>query len=515
MGSYLLGIDKGTSVTKAVLFDLDGNELAVAQAPIHTLAPRPAWQEEDPQEAWTTLKQVIRQSTHAIDPLEIVGIGACGYMGSAWLVDGQGHETRNGILWTDRRAAAMVEGWAADGTTTAVFDIGGNALLAGMTLVLIAWLKAHERAILDRSHYVLCSKDWVRLKLTGQIATDDTDLGWMPGDPRRRTYAEKIFTLLGVDEYRRLFPEVLPSDAVAGTLLPAVAAELGMRADTPVVVGMGDACCGHYAAGALDEGQACTILGTSLINGLTTSTPVFEPRPLGVLFTLIGDKWIRILPNTGGGSINLRWFLDALCAPYLQRAQAQKVSVYELLDADVQQTPVGASGVIYHPYINPAGVIAPFYNLSACANFFGLRLHNTLPDMLRAVYEGVGMAILDCYSAIPIPVQSLRLTGGGARSSVWCQIVADCVDKVCEVPDGEESTAKGAAMLAGVGAGVYRDYRAAAARAVRIERTYAPDPLRAARYRELYPLYREVWESLQDAWLTHARVYRALQTTHT
>ena len=176
----------------------------------------------------------------------------------------------------------------------------------------------------------------------------------------------------------------------------------------------------------------------------------------------------------------------------------------------MRRVPVGANGVVYHPYINPAGVIAPFYNLAACANFFGLRLHNTLPDMLRAVYEGVGLAVYDCYAAIPSPIQSVRLTGGGARSPIWCQIIADCMDRVCEVPNGEETAAKGVAMLAGVAAGIYHDYRDAAARAVRIEHTYIPEPGAVARYRQLYGLYRQVRDGLQESWHAHSLVYRDL-----
>jgi sugar (pentulose or hexulose) kinase len=506
LGPYLLGIDKGTSVTKAVVFDVEGREIASAQAPIRTLSPYPGWQEEDPEEAWQTLKQVIRQALSAVDARQVAAIGTTGYMGSAWLIDAHGRETRNGIVWTDQRAADMVQRWTQDGTIQASFNISGNAIIAGMTLVLVSWLRSYEPQVLARTQHVFCSKDWVRFKLTGAVATDETDIMWMPGDPRRRTYSEELFDLLGIGEYRVLFPEPMPSDSVGGTLLPAVAEELGMKPDIPVVIGMGDACCGHYAMGVLEDGQACTIIGTSLINDLTTSQPVFEPAQIGVLFTLVGNKWIRMLPNTGGGSINLRWFLDTLCEPHQQRAQKLGVSVFELLDADVQEVPVGSNGVMYHPFINPAGVIAPFYNLSACAGFFGLRLHNTHADMLRSVYEGVGLAVYDCFAAIPRPIESLRLSGGGARSAVWCQIIADCMDKVCEVPNGEETTAKGAAMLAGVAAGVYADYKEAVEYTVSVEHTYHPDPHRVAKYRELYKLYRAVREDLQNAWHLHDKV---------
>ncbi|MCL4396661.1 MAG: carbohydrate kinase, partial [Chloroflexi bacterium] len=499
-GPFLLGIDKGTSVSKAVVFDTAGNEIAVAQAPIRTLSPHPGWMEEDPNEAWSMLKQVIRQVASKVDARQIAAIGAAGYMGAAWLLDAQGRETRNGIIWIDQRAADQVQDWNRDGTAKRFCEISGNTVVAGLTLPLVSWLKRHELETLARSRHVLCSKDWVRFRLTGKAATDETDIMWMPGDPRRRTYSDELFELLDIAEYRGLFPEMLPSDAVGGELLPDVAEELGLNPGTPVVVGMGDACAGHYATGALDDGQACTILGTSLINDLTMDAPMFEPAEIGIVFLLIGNKWIRMMPNTGGGSVNLRWFLDTLCEPYKRRANELGLSVFELLDADVQNVPVGSNGVLYQPFINPAGVVAPFYNLSTCAGFFGLRLDNSMQDMLRAVYEGVGLAVYDCFSAIPRPIESLRLTGGGARSAAWCQIVADCMDKVCHVPNGEETTAKGVAMLAGVAAGIYADHREAINRAVRIERTYYPDPLRVAKYREIYALYRKINQDLQETW---------------
>lgn len=508
----LLGIDKGTSVTKAVLFNTDGTEVAAAQSPIHLISLRPGWQEEDPEEAWATVKSAIKQVLAQVDASRVVAIGATGYMGGMWMLDGTGETARNGIAWTDQRANAIVDRWVADGTAARFFGISGNAMISGLTLVLLAWLKQHEPGVMLRARHIFCTKDWVRYKLSGTVATDETDIMWMPGDPHTRNYSDPLFDLLDIAEYRVLFPEPMPSDSVGGGLLPGVALELGLPAGLPVVVGMGDACSGHYATGTLDDGQACTILGTSLINDLTTSWPVFDPAQIGVLFLLIGNKWIRMLPNTGGGSVNLRWFLDTLCEPYKRRAEESGTSVYHLLDQAVIAVPVGSNGVLYHPYINPAGVIAPFYNLDACAGFFGLRTSNTHADMLRAVYEGVGMAVYDCFSAIPSPVSLLRLTGGGARSKVWCQIVADCMNTVCEVPAGEETTAKGVAMLAGVAVGIYSDYRDAVDKTVHVEHTYTPVPQNVEKYRRLYPLFRRVREDMESSWHLRASVYSSLDT---
>lgn len=509
----LMGIDKGTSVTKVVIFDPEGRQLGGSQEPIQTVAPNPGWVEEDPEASWEALKLAIRRAIDdaGVSGQDVIAIGCTGHMMGAWLLDSGGRELRNGIAWTDQRAASLVSRWQQERTTERAFELSGTALFAGLTLVLIRWLSEHEPETLSEAQHVFCSKDWTRFKLTGEIATDETEVSCMPGDPFNRTYSDELFELLAIERYRGLFPEPKASESVAGELLPDVAGELGLVAGTPVAVGMGDACAGHYALGALDEGQAGTIVGTSLINGLTTARPVLDPPGIGFQLCTIGGTWARMLNSTGGGSINLTWFLDALCESQKQRAEAQGTSVYDLLESEAEEVPIGANGVVFHPYVNPAGVVAPFYNLSAAANFFGIRSHNTHADLLRAVYEGVALAARDCFSAIPVPVELLRLTGGGARSELWCQIIADCLGVACEVPEGEETTAKGAAMLAGVASGVFSDYRDAVARAVTVERVHGPDPNRKAEYDELYQLYRAVREGLDQAWRLRGDVYSKLR----
>jgi sugar (pentulose or hexulose) kinase len=509
---YLMGIDKGTSVTKVVIFDLEGREVGLSQYPTELLTPRPGWTEEDPNEAWRALKQAIRQVVEntAVRGEEIAGIGCAATMGGAWLLSARGHELRNGIVWTDQRAAPLIDQWQREGITERVFEIGGNALLAGFTLVLVRWLADKEHETLDETQHVLCAKDWIRFKLTGEISTDQTDLGWMPGDLFGRTHSEEILDLFQIGEHSDLLPEPEPSESVGGELLPDVAEELGLAPGTPVAIGMGDALAGHYALGALDEGQAGTIIGTSLINGLTASRPVLEPMGIGFQLCTVGEKWVRMMNNTGGGNLNLAWFLDTLCEPQKQRAEAQDVSVFELLEAAAEKVPLGSNGVVFHPYVNAAGVVSPFYNLDACANFFGIRSHNTHAELLRSVYEGVALATRDCFSAVPVPVQLLRLTGGGARSAFWCQMIANCMGVTCEVTEGEETTAKGAAMLAGVAAGVFSDYRDAVERTVKLERVHHPDSNATAQYAEVYELYRKVREGLDEAWALRGEVYSKL-----
>jgi sugar (pentulose or hexulose) kinase len=509
---YLMGIDSGTSVTKVVVFDTEGNELGGSQAPITTVAPRPGWVEEEPGAAWEALKKAIRRSLEeaGIPARDVSAIGCTAHMGGAWLLDERGRELRNGIVWTDGRAGPILAEWRRTGVAEKAFELSGNALLTGFTLVLVRWLAENEGDTLAQARHVLVPKDWIRFKLTGEVATDETDLSWMPGDPFGRAYSEELFELLGIGEHRRLFPDPKPSDSLAGELLPGVAGELGLAPGTPVAVGMGDALAGHYALGAIYEGQAGTILGTALINGLTTSRPVLEPTGIGFQLCTVGGKWVRMVNNTGGGNVNLTWFLNTLCESQKREAEERGVSVFELLEAEAEGVTVGSNGVVFHPYANPAGVVAPFYNLDAAANFFGIRIHNTHADMLRAVYEGVAMAARDCFSAVPVPLETLRLTGGGARSALWCQIFADCLGVPCEITRGEETTAKGAAMLAGVAAGIFSDYRDAVERTVRVGRVHRPNPARRADYEELHGLYREIREGLDDAWSLRDDVYSKL-----
>ncbi|HYF92375.1 MAG TPA: FGGY-family carbohydrate kinase [Symbiobacteriaceae bacterium] len=508
METLLLGIDKGTTMTKAVLFDRRGVPLAVASAASPGAWPRPGWHEEDPEQAWAQVGTLVRQVmiSAGARPDQVTAIGVTAHMSGLVLLDGAGRPVRPNILWDDSRAASILAGWEAQGLAPELFEISGQAFLAGLTLPLLAWMQRHEPDALARARWLMTTKDYFVYRLTGEVGTDESDAGWMPGDVRARTHSGAVQELCGVAAWSRLFPAVRRPGDVVGWLTTETAADLGLAAGTPVVAGLGDANAATVGAGVIAPGQAVSIIGTSLLNNIVLDAPQLAPHGIGFLLPTVCDRWLRMLPNTGGGAVNIKWLVDTL---YAAEHAAGGGSVYRLIDSEVGGVAPGAGGVIYHPYVSGAGVVAPFYHLGARGQFFGLSTASRRPELARAVYEGIALSIKDCYSAAGVPVGELRLSGGAARSGVLCQIVADAVGAPVHVPAGEETAALGVALVAGVGAGVYGSLGEAITQAVRLERSYAPDPARTDRYAEILPLFVGLREATAEMWSLRQRLFPA------
>lgn len=497
-----MGIDKGTSTVKTTLFSVEGTLLGESSRRTPLLSPRAGWHEEDMDAVWEAAGITVREALAScgIPAANVVAIGVTGHMAGLFLIDASGRPVRPGIEWTDSRADALLSELAGDGREQEQFAISGNALIPGLTLVLLRWLQEHEPETLERARHLLFAKDWIRYRLTGEIATDVSEIGWMPGDARRRAYSPELLRLLGLEDVWELFPAVLSETDVAGSVTAEASERTGLVEGTPVVVGQGDAISCNLGAGALRPRQAVSVLGTSFLNQMVTQEAMFEPLGLGCLFPSSDGTWTRILPNTGGGTINLQWFLDQFCQRELAAAEAQRRSVYELVGEMANDVPVGSGGVLFHPYVNTSGVVAPFHHTGARAGFFGLSVDTSKAHALRAIFEGVGYAMADCYEAMPATPTEIRLAGGGSRSSVWSQILADITGTPIVVPDQPQASAKGAALLAAVGTGYFGSQIEAADATVGISARFEPRPAKVAQYRELFALFTELRNAMMPAW---------------
>jgi erythritol kinase (D-erythritol 1-phosphate-forming) len=508
---YLLGIDIGTSVVKSVLFDHGGHEVAIGRRTPALLRPHAGWSEADMEALWLDVADTVREVVHseARQEGEVRGIGLSGTACGLWLVDGGGDPVRNAILWNDGRAADILGEWQQSGALGEIFRISGNALFPGYTLACLAWLQQHEPGALRSARHLLFCKDWIRYRLTGQIATDHSDASYMPYDIRRADYSDELLAVCGVAGTRDLFPRLLESGAVAGKLSRAAGESLGLPPGIPVVAGMVDVAATTLGAGAYRVGQACSIVGTSFLNNVLSAGPSFEPGGVGVQARTTGGLYIRSMVNTSG-TINLQWFLDQLCAAEQAAAARDGGDVYAWAEQTAAGVPLGSGGIIYHPYLNTTGVISPFVNPTARAQFFGLSVEHTRAHLLRAVYEGTALSMLDSYLHMPADVREVSLSGGGARSRFWCQMFADCTGRTMLVPSGTELGARGVAILAGVAGAVYRDLADAMTQVIHVERRHEPDPGLTAQYRELYELYRQIYEHLGDDWWARHRLLARL-----
>jgi sugar (pentulose or hexulose) kinase len=506
----LLGIDVGTSVVKCVLFDTHGHEIAVARRESPVQRPHPNWSEADMDTVWARVLEALGEVAADGRGVRVAAVGITGTCCGAWLVDAAGRPVRTAILWNDGRAADIVAEWQGSGQMSEIFAISGNALFPGYTLAVLTWLQRHEPETLARARWLLHSKDWIRFKLTGEIAAEESDCSYIPFDIRRRALSPELFELAGIGEHVRLLPPMRQGFEPAGTVTPAVTAATGLPAGTLVVAGLVDVVASTLGAGAWRPGQACSIVGTSALNSLVSARPIFAPPDVGVQAVMPGGAWLRSLVNTSG-TLNLDWMLDVLAAAEKERAAADGSDVFDLIEEAIQDLPIGADGVIYHPYVNTTGVISPFVNPTARAQFFGIGVHHTRAHLMRAVYEGVALSMLDSYENMPERCDEVLLSGGGARSAFWAQMFADATGRRVLVAEGSEFGARGAAMMAGIGAGIYRDLAAAAAIA-QVARVHEPDPDAHSLYRALYELYRELYRRLGDVWWLRHRILEQLDT---
>jgi sugar (pentulose or hexulose) kinase len=510
-GPFLLGIDAGTSVCKSVLFDLEGREVAVARAPSAVQHPVPDASEADMRQVWAAVCSTIRELTHreGFPAGAIAGVGVTAAVSGAWLLDAHRQPFRNAVLWNDGRAASILARWEAEGLMPEIFAISGNALFPGMTLPALNWLAGHEPETLARARYVLCGKDWIRFKLTGEICSDESDLSQMPGDISTRAYSDRLFGLCGVGDFAHLFPPLARPDAIIGRVTQEAADETGLLPGTPVVTGVADVQASMLGAGATRAGTACSIVGTSALNNVVLEGPSFTPEGIGFQFLMPGRLWIRSLTNTAG-TMSLEWFMQNFCAEERILANQRGSNVYEILEEEAAGVPIGAGGVIFHPYLNTTGVLAPFRNVAARAQFFGLAVDHERRHMLRAVYEGLALAMRELYDLLPVDAREVIVTGGGARSHFWCQMFADCTGRRMLVPEGSEFGAKGVAILAGVATGQYADLEAATRATYRVQRVHEPDAQAHRQYGKVFELYRAIYEDMQEHWWHRWRLLQEL-----
>ncbi len=473
MTLYLLGIDVGTSVIKAALFDRTGVEVATASVRTNVIERKPGWSELDPETTWTTVTETCRAvlGKAGVTGGAIAGVGVTGVMVGAWLVDGAGATVRRAILWNDSRAQGLIATLVAERPDlfSAIFAHSGSVMQSGCTLPLLAWLARHEPDRLAAARSILTAKDFVRLRLTGVSGTDETEAAVAPGSAPARTFSPDAAALLRVERLTALLPPVGRSEAIAGAVTAAAAMQTGLRAGTPVAFGAGDTPASVIGAGLGSPGYASTVLGTTCLNGVVLAEPSFEPTDLGLLFTVPGRLWMKTMVNVAGTS-NIDWCLHALC-PDL----AGSPDPYEALAALAKAGGVGAGGVTYIPYLSSGGIIAPRIEPGARGSFVGLEPRHGRQHLVRALYEGVALSIRDCFEAIARPMHAVRLAGGGAQSAFWSQMIADILGVPVEVPVGTQFGAKGAALLAGVGIGWYGSVEEACRATFTLERCNEPD----------------------------------------
>ncbi|MCC6603718.1 MAG: xylulokinase [Anaerolineae bacterium] len=486
---YFIGIDSSTTATKALLLAETGEVVSVASSTYDYDTPKPLWSEQQPELWWTGTVASIRQllAETAVPPQSIHAIGLTGQMHGLVLLDAAGQVLRPALLWNDQRTGAECDEMRAVIGKQRLIDITGNDALTGFTAPKILWVKNNEPEIYGRIAHILLPKDYVRYKLTGELATDKAGAaGTQLFDVRQRNWSAEVVEKLGIDP--AWLPKTFEGTAVTGHLTPAAAAATGLPAGIPVMAGGGDQAANAVGTGAVVDGVVALSLGTSGVVFASSDVPVVEPDGrLHAFCHAAPGKWhlMGVMLSAAG---SLRWYRDAL---------APGVDFGDLL-IPAANVPAGSEGLLFLPYLT--GERTPHPDPLARGGFIGLTVRHGQPHLTRAVLEGVAFGLRDSLELMRgaglASITQVRASGGGLRSPLWRQILADVLQAEIVTVNTTEGAAYGAAVLALVGAGVFNSVEAACAELVKVTGKTEPGEDTAV-YNQLYPLYQGLYPALK------------------
>ena len=512
----LIGIDAGTSVIKAVAFDLGGRQIAASSVANRYDMGADGSATQSLSQTWADCAAALRGLGDRVPDLaaRTAALAVTAQGDGTWLV-GRDGPVGDAWLWLDARAAPTVARLAAGPMNRARFEATGTGLNTCQQGTQMAHMDAHCPELLDRAQVALHCKDWLYLNLTGVQATDPSEASFTFGNFRDRRYDPMVIDALGLTHRRSLLPEIVDGTQITHPLTADAAAATGLRAGTPVSLGYVDMVMTALGAGVYggDAGDvACSTVGSTGVHLRATPSQ-------GVHLNDQGTGYVICLPIPGivtqvqtnmAATLNLDWILGV--AAGLMSDMGQTVTHRDLvsrIEGWLSQSKPGQ--IIYHPYISEAGERGPFVDAEARAGFVGLSSGHRFPDMLRAVTEGLGMAMRDCYAAMgPLPGE-LRLTGGAARSRGLRGILSAALNAPVRVSDRDEAGAAGAAMMAAVAIGAYPDMNACIAEWVTplLGASEAPDPALVAAYDRLFPAFSAARQALPPAWSALARARAA------
>jgi erythritol kinase len=513
----IIGIDAGTSMIKAVAFDLEGHELAqAARANRYEELPGGAV-EQDMAQTWRDAAAVLRDLVERLPQLarRTAALAVTGQGDGTWLIDGDGEPVGGGWLWLDSRAAAIVDELERDGVRQRIFPYTGCGLNACQQSAHLLWLKRHAPERLARAATAFHCKDWLYLQLTGIRATDRSEGTFTFGDFRRREYEPAVLEALGLADLRHLLPPMLDGSTTTHSLTDAAAAATGLAPGTPVALGFLDVICTALGGGIFDPGRrvGCSIVGSTGMHmrffpDAQAVELADEPTGYTMPFPVPGS--VVQMQSNMAATLNIDWITDLVReAARLFGHEIGRGDALRALDGRVLEGRPGAA--LYHPYIHEAGERGPFVASDARAMITGLSSRTRLLDLVRSVYEGLALAARDCYGAMGHVPDEIRIAGGAARSKAFKAIMASALGVPLRESSREEAGAAGAAMMAAVATGIYPDLAACARVWVEptLGDTVAPDPALTALYDGLFPIYLSTRRAMPGNWRALAELRRA------
>jgi xylulokinase len=491
---YLLGIDIGGTGAKAGVFTLEGQAVGSGYAEYSMVSHVPGQAEHDAEHWWQCTLSAIHKATRAIDTNDILAIGV-GCTNGLIAIDRAGKPIRPAIMLWDQRALPEVERIHSVLGSQEVFDVTGNPVAPGAySLPTILWLMHNEPETFQRIHKLMVPGGYIVGRLTGEYTIDHSRAcTTLLFDIRRKAWHTPFLDALDIPA--EMLPHPLASQDIAGNVTRDAAELTGLREGTPVIAGCMDTLSASIGSGIVRPGGCFLIMGTATRLGSPLDQPSFDPRFMNCTHVLPGN-WLTLGAMNGVGS-SLRWLRDNFGQMEQLTARRTGQDVYDLLTAQAGNSPPGSKGLIYLPYIS--GERTPLWDPYARAVFFGITLGHNRDDFLRAALEGAAYAIRHVVEIMEaernIPVNTLRIGGAAARSTIWNQIIANVLGKTVFSVEASHIEVHGAAILAGIGSGVYPNYPEGLEELIRISRAFPPDPAIHAEYNQLFPIFKELYPS--------------------
>ena len=490
--TYFLGIDTSTTSSKALIIDQMGKVIAVASSPHSLQTPKPMWSEQNPDEWWEAVSTCIKTSLEkaGIKGEGIAAIGLTGQMHGLVLLDEAGNVLRPAILWNDQRTQSQCDEIHQRFGKEKFIQKTGNVALTGFTAPKILWVKENEPEVFARARHILLPKDFVRYKLTNEYAMDKADgSGTVLFDLRARDWSDDVLAALEIP--RSWMPQTFEGSEFTGYVTEAAAALTGLKAGTPVAAGGGDQEAGAVGMGAVETGVVALTVGTSGVVFATTPSALIEPNGRLHAFCHAAPGMWHFMGVMLSAAGSLQWYRDTL-APEMS---------FDDLVKEAEAVPAGSEGLLFLPYLS--GERTPHPDPLARGAFIGLTIRHSRAHMTRAVLEGVSFGLKDSFTLIQNAglgkITQIRASGGGTKSPLWRQILASVLNAELVTVNTTEGGAYGAALLAGVGAGAWKDVASACEACIKITGSTQPVPEQVKIYQKAYLIYQELYPELKDS----------------
>ncbi len=501
----LLAIDLGSTSLKAIVYDPDGNCLASGSRPTpldHPNPDKPEWAVWQPESIWNDTAAAIRDAAGQLDdPRRIRGLAVTGMGMDGLPVDAEGRWLYPMISWHDTRTLPQLDWWKEHVGVDRTFALGGNPVWPINSALRIRWMADNEPAVLERAEKWLLIEDFVNFMLCGRKATDYSMASCtMLFDQRRRAWSDELIEASGIP--RRLLPDVFPSGTPLGTVHARAAAETGLAEGTPVILGGHDHLCGALPAGACRPGVILDVTGTWESVIATVAEPALDDRLRQMGMTVQAHVARGLYAVWGGNPAGgmLEWFREQFGRRTPANAGPEETDAWAPLLAEAAASPPGARRATFLPHMSGAG--CPVVDEHAMGALVGLTNRATEGDILRAIIEGPDFQFRDIVTNMEAGLATrfdrILAVGGAVRNELWMQNKADVLGRPIELPAVDEATPLGAAILAGIGVGIYRDEQEAFERVGRVGRVFQPDPERAAFYERRFDVYGRLYPALRE-----------------